>query len=321
MINAEPGFPGHIEKLLKFPKILVILHLFFPFNRKSTAMMRILAALIVLLTSAAAGPATAADAEGRMILAVHPYLPFQEIRKRFDPLADYLSTILGRNVDVRVGRSYKEHLARIGGDKADIAFVDPAAYVELSGRFGRKPLLARLEVEGRPVFKGVIATREDSPITDLQDLMGRRFAFGDVFSTMAHLLPRYLLQQAGVRLEDFAYYRFLGSSTNVALGVLAGDFDAGGMKEEVFREFQHQGLRPLTWTPELSEHLFVAGNHVPAEQVEKLRSALLRLHHSTKGKRIIQSIKQGASALVPVRNSDYDNLRAIFHKLARDSDP
>lgn len=69
-------------------------------------------------------------------------------------------------------------------------------------------------------------------------------AFGDPESTMSHLVPRFMLWRVGVTGEVLADYQFLSNHTNVALGVLVGDFDAGAVKEEVFYEFEPKGLKP-----------------------------------------------------------------------------
>ncbi|MGD8312623.1 MAG: PhnD/SsuA/transferrin family substrate-binding protein, partial [Gammaproteobacteria bacterium] len=205
----------------------------------------------------------------------------------------------------------------IGRDEVDIAFMGPALYVALVDKYGPKPLLARLEIEGDPVFRGKIITLKDSPITSLAELKGKHFAFGDPESTMSHLVPRFMLREAGVGLEDLAEYRFLGNHTNVALGVLAGDFDAGAVKEEVFREFEQRGLQALATTPAFSEHLFVARSTLPAQTVATLREALYRLRDTPEGRIILAGIKDRLTGMVPVEDSDYDNLREILNTLQR----
>ena len=136
---------------------------------------------------------TTTSAHDPLILAIHPYLPFAELQDRFTPLADYLGNQLGRNVVVRIGRNYQDHMGHVGRNEVDFAFMGPAQYVTLIDKFGEKPLLARLEINGKPVFHGKIITAKDSPIATLAALKGKRFAFGDPESTMSHLVPRFML--------------------------------------------------------------------------------------------------------------------------------
>ncbi len=268
-----------------------------------------------LLFGAAPAALAAPPESGPMILAVHPYLPATEVVARFTPLADYLARELARPVRVGVGRDYEDHIEAIGKDRVDIAFMGPAPYVKLVERYGRKPTLARIEVNGQPYLRGVIVVRTDSPVRGLAGLKGRRVAFGDPDSTMSHLVPQYMLEQAGVPLRTLANHRFLGAHKNVALAVLAGDFDAGAVKEEIYREYAPQGLRALATSPPVADHLFVARSNLPAAEVERLRAALLRLKDAPGGAAIMDRIHKGMTAMVGAADTDYDSLRTILRSL------
>jgi phosphonate transport system substrate-binding protein len=250
-----------------------------------------------------------------LTLGVHPYLPATEIVKRFTPLAEYLKKKTGLPVEVKISKDYRHHIDLIGQNGLDIAYMGPASYVTVVDTYGKKPILARLEIGGFPTFQGVIIVREDCPCSTLADLAGKRFAFGDPDSTMSHLVPRYMLWEAGVGVEKLEGYEFLFSHHNVALGVLVGDFHAGAVKEEVFDEYEPRGLKALAWTPEISEHVFVASSALPKETVATLREALLGLKNDREGKAVMSSIKGTVTALVPARDKDYENLRKILRAL------
>lgn len=246
-----------------------------------------------------------------LILAVHPYLPSTEIQQRFAPLADYLGKQLGRQIQVRVGRDYDQHIDAIGLNSVDITYMGPAPYVKMVSLYGAKPLLARIEVNGKPMLSGYIITTVDSPLRSLGDLRGKRFAFTDPESTMGTIVPRYMLQQAGVGLKQLGSYQHLGGHKDVALGVLSGDFDAGAVKAEVYEEMAPRGLRVLARLPEVSEHLFIARADMPAKQVASLRRALLQLKNAPMGPAILQGIHKGMTNMVPVIDADYDSLRKL----------
>jgi phosphonate transport system substrate-binding protein len=250
-----------------------------------------------------------------LTLGIHPYLPATELAGRFTPLADYLARITGRPVEIRIAKDYQEHIDRVGRDEVDIAYMGPAPYVKLVDAYGEKPILARLEINGKPSFQGVIVTTRESPIQSLSELAGKRFAFGDPDSTMSHLVPRYMLAEAGVGVERLGGYEYLHSHVNVALGVLMGHFDAGAVKEEVFYEYEKRGLRALAWSPRISEHLFVTSKTLPPETVKTLREALFSLRDTEEGRAILSSIKEGVTAMVPASDGDYDTLRAILRAL------
>ncbi|MDJ0808025.1 MAG: phosphate/phosphite/phosphonate ABC transporter substrate-binding protein [Gammaproteobacteria bacterium] len=258
----------------------------------------------------------AEKADRPIVLAVHPYLPYQELQKRYQPLASYLKRVLGTKVVVRIGRDYSEHIAHIGTDRVDIAYLGPATYVRMVDKYGQKPLLARLEVGGKPFFHGYLVTRSGSGVGAIENLREKRFAFGDPASTMSHLVPRHMLLEAGLDVDDLADYQFLGSHKNVALAVLSGAFDAGAVKEEVMESFKSRGLRSFAKSAPYSEHIFVARSDADDEFVVTVKKALFGLAETAEGRGILRSIKQGVTGLVPVEDAHYDNLRSVLKSLS-----
>lgn len=278
--------------------------------------MRALALCIVgALLCAAPRLAAAADEPSPrpLVLAVHPYLTTDEIERRFAPLAAYVGRTLGQPVTVRVGGSYAEHIEAIGHDQVDVAFMGPVPYVKMLERFGSKPLLARFEVAHQSNLYGVIVVPQRSPVRSIADLRGRRFAFGDPESTMSFYAPAWLMLKSGVPLNALGARRFLGSHPNVALAVLAGDFDAGALKREVYEEYAAKGLRILAELPPTPDHVFVTRADFPPAAVAKLRAALLALDRAADGAPILEALHPGLTRLLPADESDYRGVREMIH--------
>jgi phosphonate transport system substrate-binding protein len=254
-----------------------------------------------------------------IILGVHPYLDAKSIIERFQPLADHLSSKLGIAVEVRVGKDYESHIQAIGSNAIDIAFLGPASYVKMVELYGDKPILARLEANGKPTFSGHIITGPDSHITELKGLHNKLFAFGDKNSTMSRLVPQAMLQQQGINLGDLAGYRFYKGHKNVAMAVMSGDADAGAVKEEIFLQFEKLGMRSLEKTPEISEHLFVSRSNLEPALLNRIKSILLDLNRPDDTIRILKPIKKNLSGLVPATPEDYDSLRRLMRLVNTDS--
>lgn len=256
-------------------------------------------------------------AQARMVLGIYPYLESQELKQRFQPLADYLSRHLGEQVVIRIGTDYESHISAIGGDLIDIAFMGPAGYVQMVDRYGRKPLLARLAIDSSPTCRGYIVVREDSPLLGLPDLKGRIFAFADPHSTMGRLVPEAMLLQAGVALGDLKAYKSYPGYNNVAMAVLAGDADAGALKDDEFRSFRDRGLRSLGVSQPVSSHLFVARSSMPEATLAEIRRLLLDLHGRTQVRDILRPIRRNLTSLAPVDDGDYDGLRRMMEVVAQ----
>jgi phosphonate transport system substrate-binding protein len=257
----------------------------------------------------------ASSARADLTLGVHPFKPPSKVVEAFRPLAGYLSEKLGQPVSIRIAKDYQAHVDAVGRDEIDIAYVGPSSYVKLRETYGERPLLARQQIGSSPVYHSKIFVRKDSPIGALTDLKGKRFVFGEPHSTTSHLVPRYMLWQAGITVDQFFSHKFVSDHVNVALGVLSGDFDAGAVKEDVFYQYEARGLRAIATSGPLSEHLFVASRTLPEPTIRKLREALLQLDRDPQGAAILQSMTPGVTSLVPVQDSDYDSLRRVLKKL------
>ena len=112
--------------------------------------------------------ARTASSEEPLTLWVHPYLPATELIRKFTPLADYLSEKCGQTIRVKVSESYKSHIERVAEERFDLAYLGPASFVKIIDKSTEKILLARLQVNGSPVYHGMIIARQDSPISDSQ---------------------------------------------------------------------------------------------------------------------------------------------------------
>lgn len=277
--------------------------------------MKSACAIVVLSLLFFSPPALAGEP---LILGVHPFLPATELTEKFRPLADYLGRATGLPVQIEISRDYRNHVARVGAGDFDIAYMGPVSYVRLVEEYGAVPLLGRLEIKGSPTFQGAVFVREESPIRTVADLADKRVAFVTESSTMGFIVPRYVLEKAGVPLERLGAYKFLNNHENVALAVLVGDFDAGAVKEETFERFASRGARAIAMTPPIPEHLFVSSPGRPAETVDTLGAALLRVAATPEGLAALRAVKAAATNIVPAEDGDYDLLRKILRGAAGD---
>ena len=258
-----------------------------------------------------------AQADRPLVFAVHPYLSHGEILARFGPLAEHLGAALGHDIKVSVAKDYDHHIQMVGEGQVDMAYLGPVSYVRLAERFGPQHTLARQVDSGRPFFKGAIIVREDSPLQSLSELKGKRFAFGDPNSTMSHVVPLVMLHDAGVNVDDLSQHDFVGGHKDVALEVLAGNFDAGGVKDEILQTYEGRGIRALAMSEAFSEHLFVAGAHLAPDLRQKARAAFLSLHESEAGRAALQSIKATLTGMASVTDDDYETLRRTMKTFDR----
>ncbi|MDH5501145.1 MAG: PhnD/SsuA/transferrin family substrate-binding protein, partial [Gammaproteobacteria bacterium] len=81
----------------------------------------------------------------------------------------------------------------------------------------------------------------DSPLRTVQDLKGKRVAFGSHTSTQGHWIPRIMFDEAGIDLDDLAGYIYTGSHRACAEAVIAGRVEACGMQDTLARSLVTSG--------------------------------------------------------------------------------
>jgi phosphonate transport system substrate-binding protein len=132
---------------------------------------------------------------------------------------------------------------------------------------------------------------------------------------MGYLVPAAMLLEQGITLSQLGRARFLNDHVNVALSVLAGDDDAGAVKKDVFYSYEQRGLRAIATSPPISDHVFLANTKLSPATVKALRSAMLELATTPKGKEILQHMTPGLTALIPASDTDYDSMRTVWRRL------
>ena len=148
--------------------------------------------------------------------------------------------------------------------------------IQAHAKYGVIPLVRGLNAQGRAEYRSVIVVAPDSSIQTIADLRGKRFAFGSLTSTQGHLIPRIILLQHGLTLDDLAAYAYTGSHRNCANEVTAGRFDAGGMQDTLGEELAAAELLRIIYTSQYYPSSGIAANKdVPSEVIDKVQQALL----------------------------------------------
>jgi phosphonate transport system substrate-binding protein len=162
----------------------------------------------------------------------------------------------------------------------------------------------------------VIITRADSDIKTVGDLRGRTFAFGDVKSTSSHIIPRAMLKDAGIDIEDLQYYSYLGHHDDVGRAVVKGDFDAGGVMEAIAHRFKDQGIRVLQLSDEIPEFNICYHPSLDERTLSLIKTALISLDNaSAEGAAILKSIESDYTGFVEADDRDYDGIRQKMSEL------
>ena len=249
------------------------------------------------------------QAQERLVFGVYaadkPTETVRKLRPVLNLLEGRLRERLGEPVTIKmhIASSYARGLEDLVSGRVDFARLGPASYVEAKAREPALRILALESKNGRKSFKGVIAVHRDSAIRKIDDLKGRRFAFGNRRSTIGrYLAQRYLLEH-GIRARDLAGYDYLGRHDKVGWAVALGLFDAGALKEGTFAKLvsQNAPLRELASFPNVTKP-WVASARLTGERFGILRQSLLAL---------------GPKRFLSGTDADFDPIRKAMEESAR----
>jgi len=227
-----------------------------------------------LLTLLAAAPLVATGARLPAVFVVHPYDTPSRVYARFRPLTLWLGGVLGRPMRLVIATTYNEQIEMIATGRADYAYIGPTPYVLARARAPVEILAGEAE-GGQAFYQSALVVRTDSPIQRVADLAGRRIALGAEISMSSAVAPKQMLAQAGLKRSDLAEVAHLDRHERVALAVLHGDFDAGGLRLDIAKAYLPRGLRILATSQPLPPHVIAASPEVPAEEARQVRLALL----------------------------------------------
>ncbi len=254
-----------------------------------------LLALICALALAAcdSGPNTEYDLDERLSESQLPQEPEQERQqvllfgfdRRASPLEDarqylpflsYLEKTTGYGFKLRFMAKDDNIVDALGKNRVQFASIGAESFLRAQARYGAVPLVRGVNHLGKAEYQSVFVVRPDSPIRRIEDIRGRRMAFGSVTSTQGHLIPRIVLTEHDIGMDELASYDFTGSHYNCADAVVSGAFDVCGMQDTMARSMAEQGLVRIIFTSDYYPSSGIAANKdVPKVVLEKVKQALL----------------------------------------------
>jgi len=264
-----------------------------------------------LLAAITLSPLLARAAAAAGVFVVHPYDTPSRIYARFRPLTLYLGGVVGQPLRLVIARSYDEQIEMIASGRADFAYLGPTPYIR-ARKLAKVELLGGESESGQAFYQSALVVHADSPITKVADLAGKRIAFGNEISMSSAVAPKLILAQAGVRQKDLAAIEHLDRHERVALSVLHGDFDAGGLRLDIAKTYLPRGLRVLATSQPLPPHMIAASPRVPPEKMKQARTALL--HPDPTARDAFLALGKAVS-FVEIEDAHYNVVRRMEREL------
>ena len=232
-------------------------------------------------------------------------------KKRYEPLAAYLTKKTGLKVELAI-------LPRYGNiiDNFTAGNLDGAFFGSFTAALAHKKMnidaLARPEYSnGVSSYHGLIFVRKDSGITNVNDMKGKRFAFVDNATTAGWLLPMYYFKVNGI--EDYRTLLqeiyFTGTHEGAIYDVLDKKADIGAAKNTVFDRLADtdqrvsQELLILAKSPDVPANGLCVRKDLDDTVKANLKETLLNMDQDQEGREVLKSF--GAMRFVATSEADY----------------
>ena len=257
-------------------------------------------------------PAPQASGRSPLILSILPVERVDAMYERFVPLKYYLEKALGMPVIIKVAKDYESAIEELGSGRVQMACLDPATYCQVRARYKGKvvPLVKAIGKEGA-TSRSVLVAKSGSGIERVVDVKGKRIALGNEQSSFSYLIPLSMLSDLGVERKHLSDLDLLQQEDRVALSVLIGRHDVGGISEAVARKYGEEGLKIIKRSEAIPQYTFCASTQVPPEIREKIGETLRALKDTA----TLSSIDKDIEALVAAEDRDFDVIRVMIKNL------
>lgn len=230
----------------------------------------------------------------------------------------------GIELDWALYSDYDVMAAAFVAGEIDLAWNGPLGYVKIRRLLADAPcqVIAMRDVDVG--FTTHFIAGAGSGIDTVEDLKGRRFAFGRRGSEQAGLVPAYLLKQAGVNLRrDLAAASFYedrppagrSDERDVVARVAAGEFDAGAVSQRTLAAMAEDASLPrdqvrVFWSsPPYSHCCFTARRGLEPALAREIEAAFLSVTGADEVERAVLE-GEACSSFVPGTLEGWDLIEA-----------
>ena len=241
----------------------------------------------------------------------------KEDARQYLPFLKYLAKSTEYRFELRFTPRKSTIIDEIGTGRFQFAALGAVSYIRAHAKYGVIPIARGLNALGKAEYQSVIFVASKSPIRKIEDLRGKRFAFGSITSTQGHLIPRIILVQHGITLRDLAYYNYTGSHRNCANEVTSSRFDAGGIQDTMGKEMAEMGLIRIIYTSKYYPSSGIAANKdLPPEVLDKVKQALLDFRTKERDAADLYhwNKTEMSNGFIEARDDDYAELREWARK-------
>jgi phosphonate transport system substrate-binding protein len=274
---------------------------------------RLLLAFALLATAACSGDdSEAGDIPETLKMGVPPGEADPELLDSAERIGELIEEATGIPVEVTQTSDYLGIVEAMRSGLLDVALFSPMPTILAESVANTDTLVVAL---GSPYTSNIICSPE-AEVTELADIADRSMAFVDPGSTSGNFVPRLMLQEAGVDLDNLDS-TFAGGHDVAAISVQQGStdcaavaslllpalLDAGALAEDDFEIIAESETLPISLT-------IIAREGLSTEVTDKITDQLLE----TQAPELLEIAR--ATELVAAEDADW----TLFYDIAEELD-
>ncbi len=226
-------------------------------------------------------------------VAILPLYSAITLYDRYDPLMRYLSQKTGYEFKLVIPKDFEDFMQVVKSGRADFSYQNPYIFALIDREVNIKPLVTTIGedsssvdvMEGSDTFSGVIITRQDSKIKDIEDLRNKKVFITSPKSAGGYLSQRIFLLRAGIDTQKHMKIIDAKRQENVIFGVYRGEADAGFVRESALVVWKDvvdmKKLRVLARTTPLPNWPFASCGGTNPRLVNEVKRLLIGLKDET----------------------------------------
>ena len=219
-------------------------------------------------------------------------------------ITNFISSVLNRKIKLVTQKNYYTLLENFKKGLVDIAFLGPLAYAILKTEFkDYEPIVTILSEDGTPFYRCFLVRAFDSS-EDPKTFT--KIALTNPYSTCGYFGVKMILEKYGLDIDEYRY-DFLESHDIVATEVLLKNYDAGGLKDTVFKRYERLLLKIVGHSDYIPEHLIIVNKKSFSEDdVKILRERFASLTSSDTAEWLI-----GKYGFYPYFEENYEKIEKL----------
>ena len=244
-----------------------------------------------------------AEKPAQYTFGVVPQQSAYRLAQMWTPLLKHLSQETGLLLSFITAKDIPSFEDELTAANYDLAYMNPYHYV-FHSRSDYQPLVR----DSEKGLRGIIVTRKDSNITNIEQLQGATLAFPAPAAFAASIIPRAELNRAGISISP----RYVNSHDSVYLNVIKELFPAGGgiiRSLESLPATQRSQLKILWQSKAYTSHAIAAHSRVPLAHQKLLTAALEKLVTTEKGRALLKQLN--FNRLDAAEDKDWNDIRAL----------